>query len=40
MEINSFEPNVPFLDSLKTSETFGFLTFSRGIEMAHWAKMG
>ena len=33
--VNSFEFNVTFLYPLKT---YGFLTFSRGIEMWHWTK--
>ena len=35
--INPLNPNVPFLYPLKTS---GFLTFSGGMQMEHWAKMG
>ena len=29
-----------FCTPVKMSETFGFLTFSRGIEIEHWANMG
>ena len=28
-----------FYTTWKRKKTFGFLTFSRGIEMEHWAKM-
>ena len=34
--LKPFWSNVLFLYPLKT---FGFLTFSEGIEMKHWAKM-
>ena len=35
--INPCKANAPFLYPLIT---FGFLRFSGGIEMEHWAKMG
>ena len=35
-----FWPNGPSLYPLKTSKNFGFLTFSGGIEIEHWGKMG
>ena len=31
--VNPFQTNVPFLYPLKT---FGFLTFSGGLEIGHW----
>ena len=37
--LNPFWSSVTFLYPLKTSETFGFLTFSGGIEMWHWNKI-
>ena len=33
--VNPFHTNVPFLYPLKT---FGFLTFSGGLEIGHWRK--
>ena len=36
---NQFKPNVPFLYPHKSQKTFGFMTFSGGIEMEHWPKM-
>ena len=38
--VNPFKANVPFLYPLKTSENFGFLTFSGGVETEHYAKVG
>ena len=37
--LNPFQSNITFLH-LKTSENLGFLTFSGGMEMWHWTKMG
>ena len=38
--LNNFSPMFHFYTTWKRQKTFGFLTFSRGIEMEHWAKMG
>ena len=39
--INPFKFNISFLyPSRKRQKTFGFLTFSGGIEIEHCAKMG
>ena len=35
-----FKPNAPFLYLLKHQKTKGFLTFSSGIRMEHWTKLG
>ena len=35
-----FSPRFHYYTPRKRSENFGFLTFSGGIEMDHWAKMG
>ena len=35
-----FKPNAPFLYLLKHQKTKGFLTFSSGIGMEHWTKLG
>ena len=35
-----FQPNVPYLISWKRQKALGFLTFSGGIEMEHWTKLG
>ena len=38
--VNLFQANVPFVYSLKRRNTCGFLTFSGGIKMEYWGKMG
>ena len=38
--LNPFSTNVLLLYPLKTSENWGFLMFSGGIEIEHWFKMG
>ena len=38
--LNHYGPMFYFYTQWKYQKTFGFLTFSRGIEMKHWAKMG
>ena len=37
--LTPFQPNVPFLCPGKTTETFGFLTFSGGKVMEHWVEI-
>ena len=39
-EITHFSPVSHFYIPWKRQTTFGFLTFSGGIEMRHWTKMG
>ena len=38
--LNHFSLMLNFYTPWKRQKTFGFLTFSGGIEMKHWAKMG
>ena len=39
-ELTHFSPVSHFCTPWKRQKTFGFLTFSGGIEMWHWTKMG
>ena len=38
--LNHFSPVSDFCTPWKRQKTFGFLTFSGGIEMWHWTEMG
>ena len=38
--LTHFSPGMYFYVPWKRQQTFGFLTFSGGVELVHWAKMG
>ena len=40
LHLKPFLPIVPFYTPWKDEKTFGFLIFSEGIKIEHWAKMG
>ena len=39
-DLTHFNPMFHFYTPWKRQKIFGFLTFSGGIELKHWAKMG